>query len=159
MVHLEILRDTREQKGWGFDALNATISDETISTGDYTLPSFCNYDEENDTYNPNYAIERKGGEDFIDSIFQRRDRFQSEVQRADDWQFPLLVLVEEPRRTFRRNRKFMQYRDATWPKIRNTTDAWQQNMNVEFQFVGSREKAQQVAFEKLATTLRLNLLG
>jgi len=93
MVFLNILRDNREQKGWDFENFAVAVEDKTLETGDYTLAEFCHHDEENDTYYPDYAVERKAGEDFVKSLTHDIDRFRKEVKRASDWDSKLLVLI------------------------------------------------------------------
>lgn len=158
MVHLTILRDTRENKGWEFEQQNVTVEDATLATGDYTLAKFCDYDADSDTYHPFYAIERKAGQDFVSSITQGRERFQNEIKRASDWECPLLVLIEEPRTTFKRKRGFMQHRSVSPSQIFGTVDDWERYYNVDFQFVGTRERAQQRTYDTLSTRLRANLI-
>lgn len=157
MVHLTILRDNREQKPWEFENFPATMKDATINTGDYTLAEFCDHDEEKDTYYPSYGVERKGGQDFVSSITRDRDRFLNEVKRAADWNSELLVLIEEPSRTFKRQQDFMRYRDVAPSQIFGTVEKWERYYNVEFRFVGTRERAQQTAFDALSTRLRAML--
>jgi ERCC4-type nuclease len=159
MVHLSILRDNREQKGWDFEEQDASISDETLTTGDYTLAELCQHDDKQDTYYPTFAIERKAGEDFVKSITHGRDRFLEEIKRASDWDVPLPVLIEEPRTTFKRKRGFMKYRDVAPSQIFGTTNKWEKYYNVNFIFAGTRERAQRKAFEKLGTRLRASLVG
>lgn len=155
MSILTILRDNREQKPWSFENFPAAdTKDVTIETGDYTLAEFCNHDEENDTYHPRYAIERKAGQDFLSSITRDRDRFLAEVKRTADWDSELRVLIEEPRRTFKRQQKFMRYRDVSWPQISGTVEKWERYYNVSFEFVGTRERAQKIAFDALSSRLR-----
>jgi ERCC4-type nuclease len=159
MVHLDILRDNREQTGWDFDNHPATVHGETLSTGDYTLARLCNHDEIRDTYHPKYAIERKSGEDFVSSITHDRSRFKEEIKRASAWDEPLWVLVEAPRTLFKRQRGFMQYRDVAPSQIFGTVDSWEEGYNVEFGFVGTRENAQAVAFDALACRLASSLVS
>jgi ERCC4-type nuclease len=157
MVRLNILRDTREQRPWAFDDFDVEIRDVTINTGDYTLVEFCDHDGENDTYHPRYAVERKGGDDFIDSITRSRERFKREVKRAQSWDSELLVLIEAPRRTFKRREGFMQYRDVSWNVISSTVEKWERYYNVNFRYAGSRERCQQIAFDALSSWLRAML--
>lgn len=154
MVQLSILRDNREQRPWPFDDFDAEVRDVTINTGDYTLAEFCDHDEEKDTYYPRYAVERKGGDDFIDSITRGRDRFKREVKRAAEWDSDLLVLIEAPRRTFKRQEGFMQYRDVPWASISGTVEKWERYYNVNFRYAGSRERCQRIAFDALYSRLR-----
>lgn len=159
MVHLNILRDNREQLPWNFDKQDVTVEDVTLDTGDYTLAEFCDYDEVNDTYLPWYAIERKSGDDFIDSITGSRERFKNEIKRASDWESPLRVFIESPKTVFKRQQDFMEYRDVSWASIKGTVDTWEQYYNVEFSFIGGREACQQKAFDTLSTNLRATLLS
>lgn len=154
MVQLNILRDTREKKGWEFSDFDADVQPVTIKTGDYTLAEFCDHDKEKDTYYPNYAIERKGGRDFIKSITRDRDRFNREVKRASDWDSPLLVLIEEPKTMFKRQRGFMQYNEVTAPQVFGTVESWENHYNVSFRFVGTRKRGMQITFETLLSRLR-----
>lgn len=158
MVQLSILRDNREQKPWSFDDFDAEVRDATIKTGDYTLAELCDHDEENDTYYPRYAVERKSGEDFINSITRDRDRFKGEIDRAEDWESELLVLIEAPRRTFKRQEGFMRYRDVSWASISGTVEKWERYYNVNFRYAGSRERCQKIAFDVLFSQLRANLI-
>lgn len=157
MSLLTVIRDNREQKGWDFDRFPVEVIDATIKTGDYTLPEFCTQDE-NDTYHPQFAIERKGGRDFASSIHGDRDRFEAEIQRASDWDSALRVLIEEPRRTFKRNSGFMKYyNNLYWPQVRGTVDSWGDRYNVEFRFTGSAVRAERIAYDLLSDELRAKL--
>lgn len=159
VIHLDILRDNREQKGWDFEDFPVTIHDETINTGDYTLAELCRHDDERDTYYPSYAVERKAGQDFVSSITRGRDRFREEIKRTSDWDSELLVLIEEPRRKFKRQYGFMKHRDVEWSQISGTVERWEHYYNVDFQFVGTRERAQRKAFDALAAKLRSTLVA
>jgi ERCC4-type nuclease len=160
MPTLEILRDTREQKGWNFDGFDATVVDETLNTGDYTLAQFCSHEEENDTYYPEYAIERKSGSDFISSITHNRERFKNEIKRAKSWETPLKVIIEEPRNPSRyHDDYFLNYYDVTQSQVFGTVDTWERHYNVEFIFAGSRQRAEQKAFDYLSSHLRGELFS
>lgn len=159
MVQHNILRDNREQKGWEFENHPVVISDETINTGDYTLAEFCDHDEEKDTYYPDYAIERKAGEDFVKSITIDRGRFLDEIKRASEWDSELIILIEESKTFFRRQRGFMKYRDVSPNQIFGTVNKWERYYNVDFRFAGNRERCQQIAFDTLTTRLRSHLTG
>ena len=158
MSLLTILRDNREQKGWEFDDVDATVEDVTIRTGDYTLAEFCEYDEKNDTYVPKYSIERKGGQDLVGSLTSGRDRFLDEIKRASDWDSELTVLIEEPKTTYKRQQKFMRHRDVSPAQIFGTVEKWEEYYNVDFRFVGTRERAQQIVFDMFRTRLQGMLL-
>lgn len=151
---LTILVDTREQKPWEFDDYAVELRRETLRTADYTLEEFCDYDEENDTYLPRFGVERKSGQDFLQSITHRRNNFEDEVQRAGDWDAPLSVIIEEPYSTFQNNLGFMQYRDVAPSHVSGTVEKWERWYNVEFKFVASRSSAQQHCYDTLLTQRR-----
>lgn len=158
MARLNILRDNREQKPWQFESLPVATEDVTLATGDYTIPELCEHDGENNTYIPRYAIERKSGNDFANSITHNRGRFLNEIKRASDWAYPLKVFIEEPKMVFRRQQKFMQYKDISPSQIFGTVSSWEKYYNVEFNFVGSRERGQEISYDLLMSQLRSNLI-
>lgn len=158
MVELTILTDNREKKPWLFTDMAETES-VTLETGDYTIAELCDYDEESDVYYPEYAIERKSGDDFTLSISSDRDRFEKEIRRASDWESPLLVLIESTKSPSRySNSHFMDYTNLTRDQIFGTVDSWEKHYNVSFRFAGSRMQAQKIAFNKLLSELRSHLM-
>jgi ERCC4-type nuclease len=159
MTHLTILRDTREQKPWEFDEFDVTLEDVTLKTGDYTLAEFCDVDE-NDTYHPVYAVERKSGSDFLQSIGKSRKRFEAEIKRAEDWSCPLKVIIEEPKEPSRyKDDYFMRFSDMSRSSILGTVDSWERYYNVKFVFAGNRGRAQQKAHSALLAQLRAHLVS
>jgi ERCC4-type nuclease len=159
MVTIEILRDNREQKPWEFDNFDVKTKDVTLETGDYSLATLCDHDEELDTYYPEYAIERKSGDDFISSITQNRKRFENEIKRASEWDSPLLVLIEEPKEATRYSSHFIDYFDIDRSQVFGTVEKWERYYNVKFNFAGTREHCQQIADATLRSQLRAGLLG
>jgi ERCC4-type nuclease len=159
MVHLTILRDNREQKPWEFDEFDVTLRNVTLNTGDYTLAEFCEVDD-NDTYYPKYAVERKSGSDFLQSITSNRERFKREIKRASDWECPLKVIIEEPKEPSRyHDDYFMKLADISRSNILGTVDSWERYYNVNFVFAGNRSRAQQKAHSALLAQLRANLVS
>lgn len=158
MIDLTILRDNRERKPWSFEKCPASVRDVTLNTGDYTLAEFCDHDGELDTYYPEYAIERKAGMDFANSIGQNRERFKNEIKRASDWFSPLTVLIEAPKISSRYQDTFLDKTNMSRDQIFGTIDAWERHYNVTFRFAGSRIKAQQIAYDMLSSQLRSRLL-
>jgi len=155
MVPLIILRDTREQKPWEFENFDVTTKDVTLRTGDYTLAEFCDHDEEKDTYYPEYAIERKSGDDFMSSITRDMGRFQDEIRRASEWSSPLLVVVEEPKTPSRYQRShFMDFYEVDRDQVFATVDTLETNYNVSFRFAGDRGRAQRMVHSTLSSRLR-----
>lgn len=135
-----VLRDTREQRPWGFDDLPVETRDVTLTTGDYTVPAYCTHDPELDTYRPHFAVERKSGQDFLTAITWERDRFERELRRAADWPHPLHVIVETSWQTLLRNRECMAWRDIRPAQVVGTVTAWSKHYNVAFHFVETRQR-------------------
>jgi ERCC4-type nuclease len=158
-MNFTILRDNRERKPWEFEQQEAEVSDETLETGDYSIAELCEYDVDRDTYIPNYAVERKSGDDFINSITRDRDRFEREIKRASDWASPMLVIIEEPKEPSRYQDTWIDYYDITRSQIFGTVDKWGQHYNVNFRFAGNRKRAQRIAFDCLGSALRASLVG
>lgn len=163
-----ILRDNREQTPWLFEDYPVDVEAVTLNTGDYTIPDLCGHDEENDTYYPSYAIERKTGQDFLHSITHERQRFKQELYRADDWpdplnnpesdeeyEEPLPVYIEEPYATFQYGRGFMRHREVHPNQVTGTVDSWSTHYRTEFQFFEDATTAEEAAFDALATQYRL----
>lgn len=159
MIELTILRDNREGKPWRFKNLPVSTKDVTLNTGDYTLAEFCEYDDELDTYHPEYAIERKTGPDLINSVGQNRERFKNEIKRASEWFSPLAVLIEDPRSTGRYQDDYFERTKMTRSQVFGTLDSWERHHNVTFRFTGNRTKAQQVAHDMLSSQLRARLVA
>jgi len=159
MVLATILVDTREQNPWEFEDYSVDTTSVTLRTGDYTLEQFCDHDAENDTYLPQFAVERKSGQDFLQSITHRREQFKDEIKRAADWEDPLAVIIEEPWNTFEFNQGFMSYRDVTPSQVQGTVEKWGRYYNCEWTFAGSRPAAEQHAFDTLLTRLRAERTG
>lgn len=154
MTVATILVDSREQKPYEFADYPVETREETLRTADYTLPRFCEYDAENDTYVPWLGVERKSGPDLLQSITHGRDRFKNEIKRADGWPDNLRVMIETDRLIFENNEDFMQYRDVQPNQVLGTLDAWDRYYDVEFIFAGSRQMAEQRTHDLLLTWLR-----
>jgi len=141
-----ILRDTREQRPWTFAGCAVETCDVTLSTGDYAVPTDCIHDPEVDTYHPRFAVERKSGHDFLTALTWERDRFTSELRRAEGWSQPLAVVVETSWETLLRNRGCMAWRDVHPNQIVGTISAWTRHYNVAFHFTETRRRAELCAF-------------
>ena len=127
MAVFTILVDRREQKPWLFENYPVDTKEVTLETGDYTIAELCEYNDEYDTYVPSLAVERKSGPDLLQSITHGHDRFRREIVRAEDWDEPLQIYVEEPWGTFMNNRKFMDYRDVSRHKSMALSRPWEGN--------------------------------
>ena len=78
-----VIRDTREQEGWSFDASQSCVGtvSEKLDTGDYSLSG----------YEDILAVERKGGiGEFAKNVVQ--DRFEKELQRMEDIKHTYIIL-------------------------------------------------------------------
>ncbi len=155
---LTILRDTRERRPWEFDGYPVETSDVTLSTGDYTLPTWCTHEKRTDTYHPRFALERKSGDDFINSLTWGRDRFKAELRRATDWPRPLSIVVEGSWEAITNERGCMRSRDVHPDQIIGTVSAWEQYYNVSFHFTGTRRKAELCGFYLLVHSVLLGML-
>ena len=141
-----VLRDTREQRPWTFDGCEVETRDVTLSTGDYAVPADCTYDPESETYHPQFAVERKPGNDFLTALTWERNRFTSELRRATEWPQPLAVVVERSWEPLLRNRGCMACRDIHPNQIVGILSAWTRRYNVSFHFSESRRRAELCAF-------------
>lgn len=81
---LEIVVDTREQRPWHFPAELATVRRGTLTTGDYALDG-----------DRSFAIERKSLDDFLGTVSSGWERFQRELDRMDEQQFPAKIIIVE----------------------------------------------------------------
>lgn len=153
-VQLTVLRDNREKKPYDFEGLPVEVEDVTLSTGDYALAELCDHDEENDTYHPTYAVERKSADDFLGSITSGRDRFLREIKRAGDWDEPLEVVIEASYTMFEQNIGPMSGRRIAPSQVIGTVDTWTEHYNVNFHFAGGRHVGARYTFETLQGWLR-----
>lgn len=83
MPDYQVIRDTREQKGWHFPVsppcLGTVVG--TLKTGDYTLKG----------YEDQFVIERKGSiAEFVENVVQQR--FERELQRLEAFPHAFVVL-------------------------------------------------------------------
>ncbi|QPV61224.1 hypothetical protein I7X12_10605 [Halosimplex litoreum] len=121
-----VVVDTREQKPWDF----ADSETATLETGDYTVEGVSG------------AIERKSASDFLSSITHDRERFEAECERAESFEKPMVVLVEERWETFESG----QYRQNVHPNaVAGTVEAWEERYNIRFVFEENRQTAKERA--------------
>jgi len=80
-----IIIDTREKKPYSFPNVDSIIY-EKLDVGDYTRDGFRDV----------FAIERKTLNDLANSVGNERDRFRSEIERAQSLS-EFVVLIEAPR--------------------------------------------------------------
>jgi hypothetical protein len=98
------------------------------------------------TDHPQFAVERKSGDDFLTALAWEREQFTSELRRAAEWSQPLAVVVETSWETLLRNRGCMAWRDIHPNQIVGTLSAWTRHYNVVFHFPESRRRAELCAF-------------
>lgn len=158
MAVATLLVDNREQKPWDFSNYPFQTKNVTLRTGDYTLEVFCDYNDEHESYEPEFAIERKSGPDLLNSITHDRDRFKREIKRAAEWDDPLHVVVADSYATFTHNLDFMQYRDVHPNQVTGTIDSWTEAYNVNFHFKNNRQSAAEFTYNKLMARLQSWLL-
>lgn len=147
MSEFTVLRDTREQEGYGyyFDDYPVEVKEVTLTTGDYAVQE-PGYYGKNGTYHTPFAVERKAKDDLISSITSDRDRFEREIGRASDWDAPMPVVVEAPFMVFKKG----QYYANVHPNaIIGTVDKWPNYKNVDFFFADTALDAEQRTYEFL----------
>ena len=152
MSEFTILRDTREQEGYGyyFEDYPVEVKEVTLTTGDYAVQEPGHYGN-NGTYHPPFSIERKAKDDFVSSISSDRERFEDEIERADDWDAPMPIVIEAPYAVFKQG----QYYANVHPNsIIGTVDKWPQYKNVDFFFADHPGDAERRTYEFLKWWLR-----
>lgn len=147
MSEFTILRDTREQEGYGyyFEDYPVEVKEVTLTTGDYAVQEPGHYGK-NQTYHPPFAVERKAKGDFVTSITSERERFEREIGRASDWDAPMPVIVESPFVNFKKGR---YYQNVHPNSIIGTVDKWPNYKNVDFFFRESAEDAEMFTYQML----------
>lgn len=151
-----VIRDTREQTGYGFSSLTCDASDgggplivpvevDTLRSGDYSLRG----------YEDQVAVERKSLPDLFGTLGQGRDRFERELERLSFFRFAAVVveatlpdvLLSPPRHS-----------DLNPKTIVRSVLAWQQRMpNVHWWFAGPRPLAEALTFRVLERFLKERL--
>lgn len=148
MSEFTILRDTREQDGYGyyFDDYPVEVKRVTLTTGDYAVQEPGHYGK-NNTYHTPFAVERKAKGDLVSSLIRpERERFEDEIERAKGWDAPMPVVVEAPLAVFREGQ---YYSDVHPNSIIGTVDKWPQYKNVDFFFADSPTDAEKRTYEFL----------
>ena len=83
-MRIAIAIDTREQRPWHFPEELATVERRTLNAADYALVN-----------DDSFALERKNLDDFIGTVSSGWERFQRELDRMIQAQFPVRVIVVE----------------------------------------------------------------
>ncbi len=81
---IPIVIDNREQAPWHFPESVASVRWGTLSAGDYAIDG-----------DIHFAIERKSLNDFLGTVSTGWDRFQRELMRMQEAQFPARVVIVE----------------------------------------------------------------
>lgn len=147
MSQFTILRDTREQEGYGyhFEDYPVDVKEVKLKTGDYCVEETGYYNQRGN-YAPPFAVERKAKSDFLTSITHDRDRFERELERADAWEAPMPIIVEAPWLTFTQGD---YYRDVPVNSVIGTVEKWPGYYNVDFFFSDDQQDAERRTFEFL----------
>jgi ERCC4-type nuclease len=128
---IKIFVDTREQKPLKFNIPTVSMK---LPTGDYSSSK---------NFFANVFIERKSIPDLFSTLVQGRDRFQNEIDKAREFGFYLVVVVDggyteatlyEPKTTF----KSRVNGSHIFHEIR---EIMSKNDNIQFVFSGSRDKS------------------
>lgn len=85
-VKYEVIKDTREQKGWDFPASESCLgtSVETLHTGDYTIRG----------YEKVFIVERKGCvSELVGNLTQKEkwEDFRHELERLEEFKHPFVI--------------------------------------------------------------------
>ncbi len=151
-----VVRDTREQTGYGFSGLTCDASDgggplivpvvvDTLRSGDYSLRG----------YEDQVAVERKSLADLFGTLGQGRGRFERELERLSAFRFAAVVveatlpevLLSPPRHS-----------DLNPKAVIRSVLAWQQRMpGVHWWFAGPRPLAEALTFRVLERFLKERL--
>lgn len=147
MPEFNVLRDTREQDGYGyyFEDYPVLVKETTLTTGDYAVEE-PGYYGRNKTYHTPFAVERKAKGDFVSSLSSDRERFEDEIARADAWDAPMPVIIEAPYLVFQQGD---YYQDVHPNSIVGTVEKWPQYKNVDFFFADNSTDAEQRTYEFL----------
>lgn len=151
-----VVRDTREQTGYGFASLTCDQADGggplivpvevgTLRSGDYSLRG----------YEDQVAVERKSLPDLFGTLGQGRERFERELERLAAFRFAAVVveatlpevLLSPPRNS-----------DLNPKTVVRSVLAWQQRVpNVHWWFAGPRPLAEALTFRVLDRFLKERL--
>ncbi len=127
---MEIIIDTREKKPYSF--YGQDVIRDTLETGDYTISG----------YQDSFAVERKTLDDLANSLGKDRNRFEREIQRAQE--FDEFVVVVEADKSILYDRTpdggCPHYYSQIHPNsIIGTVDKWPKKYPIlTFEWVGSR---------------------
>lgn len=133
---MKVVVDTREKKPYKFPGIDSVVY-ETLDVGDYTL----------DGFSEKFSVERKTLNDLATSMGSDRERFEAEIQRAQDLD-KFAVVIEADRAEvadFAHTNNCPNYYSNLYPKtIISTVDGWPDKYQpLEFIWAGDREGGKQ----------------
>jgi DNA excision repair protein ERCC-4 len=141
---MHIYQDTREKKPYSFSKFDCSVTEQELVTGDYCIKGDGGMD--GNSFDPLFAIERKGESDFLKSITWERDRFERELERADSFAHRMPIVVEQTQEYFMEDR---HYPDVHPNSIEATIESHPSQYYVDYYFCRDRRRAAQLTFEWL----------
>lgn len=124
-----ILIDDREKRPWQFPGVET--KEARLETGDYTVEG----------YEDRFAVERKSLNDLATSMGNGRDRFEAEIQRAQDFD-EFAVVVEGSREDAKRGEYYSQIHPNA---VIGTAEKWPLRYGIlDFVWAGEDEDGEKV---------------
>ncbi|UBF22654.1 ERCC4 endonuclease [Halorubrum tailed virus 25] len=124
-----ILIDDRERKPWKFPGVET--EEARLETGDYSVKGF----------EDRFAVERKSLNDLATSVGSERNRFEAEIQRAQDFD-EFAVVVEASREDAAAGRYYSQIHPNA---VTGTVEKWPFKYGIlEFVWAGENEDGEKV---------------
>lgn len=141
-TEMKLVVDNREKKPWKFPGFDNVVY-KTLDVGDYTLEGFEHV----------FAVERKSLDDLASSLGTDRDRFQREIERAQDLE-EFAVVIESPRSdvSMHQHKKHCpNYYSKLYPKtIISTEESWSNKYDtLDWIWRDGRDNAKQKALQLL----------
>lgn len=123
-----ILIDQREKRPYDFPGVET--EEAHLETGDYTVKGF----------EDRFAVERKSLNDLASSLGSERNRFEAEIQRAQDFD-EFAVVIEATRQEAQAGSYYSQIHPNA---VLGTVDKWPYKYGIlDFEWAGDREQAAQ----------------
>ena len=146
-----IIRDNKEKTGWDFDFHDATVVDQSLKTGDYTVKG----------YETSIVIERKASTgEIAANLGLHKKRFEREFERFQDFQYRFLI-CEFPFKYYNDFPQNSKIPESKWPKLRinggymaKTIVELCNKYDVQAYYCNSRDLAESMAFNLLTEAVR-----
>lgn len=124
-----ILIDDREKQPWKFPGVDTEFT--RLETGDYTVKGF----------EDRFAVERKSLDDLASSVGTERNRFEAEIQRAQDFD-EFAVIVEASRADVEAGSYYSKIHPNA---VLGTTEKWPWKFDrLEFVWAGENDDGEKV---------------